>query len=62
MVKNLASFLSRLEFHRDPFLDLLLFLIHINDLPDGLHSIAKSFADDTSLFLFSRILMNQLSI
>ena len=28
----------------------LLFLIHINDLPDGLTSICKIFADDTSLF------------
>ena len=28
----------------------LLFLIHINDLPDGLSSNVKLFADDTSLF------------
>ena len=28
----------------------LLFLIYINDLPDGINSIAKLFADDTSLF------------
>ena len=28
----------------------LLFLIYINDLPDGLNSIAKLFANDTSLF------------
>ena len=28
----------------------LLFLIYINDLPDGLNSNAKLFADDTSLF------------
>ena len=28
----------------------LLFLIYINDLPDGLISICKIFADDTSLF------------
>ena len=28
----------------------LLFLIYINDLPDGLTSICKIFADDTSLF------------
>ena len=27
-----------------------LFLIHINDLPDGLSSTAKFFADDASLF------------
>ena len=29
----------------------LIFLIYINDLPDGLTSICKVFADDTSLFL-----------
>ena len=29
----------------------LLFLIYINDLPDGIMSICKIFADDTSLFL-----------
>ena len=28
----------------------LLFLIYINDLPEGIHSICKIFADDTSLF------------
>ena len=28
----------------------LLFLIYINDLPDGLKPICKIFADDTSLF------------
>ena len=28
----------------------LLFLIYINDLPDNLESLAKLFADDTSLF------------
>ena len=28
----------------------LLFLIYINDLPDGIASICKIFADDTSLF------------
>ena len=27
-----------------------LFLIHINDLPDGINSLSKIFADDTSLF------------
>ena len=28
----------------------VLFLIYINDLPDGITSICKIFADDTSLF------------
>ena len=28
----------------------LLFLIYINDLPDGITSICKIFADDTSVF------------
>ena len=28
----------------------LIFLIYINDLPNGLNSNAKLFADDTSLF------------
>ena len=28
----------------------LLFLIHINDLPNGIESICKIFADDKSLF------------
>ena len=28
----------------------ILFLIYINDLPDGVKSIRKIFADDTSLF------------
>ena len=28
----------------------LLFLIYINDLPDGINSLCKTFADDTSLF------------
>ena len=28
----------------------LLFLIYINDLPDGISSMCKIFADDTSLF------------
>ena len=31
-------------------LDPILFLIYINDLPDGIKSICKIFADDTSLF------------
>ena len=31
-------------------LELLYFLIYINDLTDGISSIVKLFADDTSLF------------
>ena len=31
-------------------LGLLFFLIYINDLTDGISSIAKLFANDTSLF------------
>ena len=31
-------------------LGLLLFLIYINNLPDGLKSICEVFADDTSLY------------
>ena len=31
-------------------LEPLLFLIYINDLPDGINSLCKIFADDTSLF------------
>ena len=31
----------------------LLFLIYISDLPDGINSLSKIFADDT--FLFSKI-------
>ena len=31
-------------------LSSILFLVYINDLPDGIKSICKIFADDTSLF------------
>ena len=35
---------------KGPIIGPLLFLIYINDLPDGLSSNAKIFADDTFLF------------
>ena len=35
---------------RGSVLEPLLFLIYINDLPDGITSMCKIFADDTSLF------------
>ena len=35
---------------RGSILGLLLFLIYINDLPEGLTSMYKIFTDDTSLF------------
>ena len=37
----------------------LLFLIYINDIPEGIKSICKIFADDTSLF--SIVKKNELS-
>ena len=45
-VKTGSLFLR--EFFKDPFWNLIL--TYINDLPDGLKSNAKLFADDTSLF------------
>ena len=36
---------------QDSVLEPLIFLVYINDLPEGLTTSAKLFADDTSLFL-----------
>ena len=36
---------------RGSILRPLIFLVYINDLPEGLTTSAKLFADDTSLFL-----------
>ena len=35
---------------KESVLGSLLFLLHINDLPDGINSLSKIFADDTSFF------------
>ena len=40
----------------------LLFLIYINDLPNGLQSNPKLFADDTSYFLPYKISPQALSV
>ena len=45
MVKHLSGEKLCLE-----LLGPLLFLVYINDLPDGINSLCKMFADDTSLF------------
>ena len=50
MAKTLLGKESLEVFHKDLFLGPLLFLIYINDLPDGLSSNCKLFADDMSLF------------
>ena len=49
MVKLLRGKIYWLEFQCS-LLGPLLFLIYINDLPNGIESISKIFADDTSLF------------
>ena len=61
MAKDLAGFLLRLELLRGSIPGPLLFLICINDLADGLNSIAKLFPNDTSLFPIFQDL-NDLSI
>ena len=48
MVSHLRGLIVKVP--QGSILSPLLFLIYINDLPDGLSSNAKLFADDTSVF------------
>ena len=49
MASVLLGLIFKQELHKVPFLGLL-FLIYVNDLPNGLKSECKLFADNTSLF------------
>ena len=49
MASVLLGLIFEQEFHKVPLLGLL-FLIYVNDLPNGLKSECKLFADNTSLF------------
>ena len=52
MVKALTGFMLKPVHHKFQSWDL--FLIYINDLPEGLITNAKLFANDTSLFSVAR--------
>ena len=43
-------FHTQTRYYLSPTYRPLLFLVYINDLPEGLTTSAKLFADDTSLF------------
>ena len=50
VVNHLVGSTLILVFHKALFLVPYFFLIYINDLPENLVSVAKLFADDTSIF------------
>ena len=53
---------SLLEYLRDPFLDSVLFLLYINDLPNASKLLSfHSFADDTNIYC-SRKNLNDLEL
>ena len=51
MVKHLSGEKIKSGVPQGSAVGPLLFLVYINDLPDGINSLCKIFADDTSLFL-----------
>ena len=64
MVSHLNGCLTKLVYHKVPFLVHLFFLIYMNDLSDDLLSTVKLISDDTSLFFIvydSKISVNDLN-